>query len=71
MKDNLDVSLTTAGVKMTGGGFLLWAWFETNMNTIIGLVTLLYLVFQIIVIWPKTWAELKRHFNTVKGWFHC
>lgn len=56
-----DVSLGAAGVKAGGAGALIYAWIESNMNFIIGIMTILYLAFQIIVIWPKTWSEIKRH----------
>lgn len=57
-----DVSLSAAGVKATGGGVLVLAWIESNMNLIIGLLTIVYFLCQIVVILPKTVSEIRRHF---------
>lgn len=56
-----DPSLTGATVKAGGGLALIFAWLETNMNFVIGLLTIVYFIFQIVVIWPKVLSELKRH----------
>lgn len=64
-----DVSLTTAGLKAGGGGALIFTWFETNMNVIIGLLTVLYFFCQIVVILPKTMSEIKRHWFSLVGLF--
>lgn len=64
-----DVSLTTAGLKTAGGGGLILAWFESNMNLMIGMLTILYLAFQILVIFPKVVSEAKRHWFSFVGLF--
>ncbi|PZQ46163.1 MAG: hypothetical protein DI551_05650 [Micavibrio aeruginosavorus] len=64
-----DISLTNASLKTGGAGALIFAWVESNMNFIIGLLTLFYLILQIVVIWPKALSELKRHWFNLIGLF--
>lgn len=64
-----DVSLTTASLKAGGGGVLIFAWIESHMNFIIGILTILYFLCQLVVILPKTASEVKRHWSNFVALF--